>query len=118
MPLANLSDIHERKTGVLFSAAVRIGALVASAELGALEALGDFGSKLGLAFQALDDLQDDDADDGLATVVSLLGRDGARDEARRRLEAARAALARGGDGLQRLGGYVDLMLRPREAVVG
>jgi geranylgeranyl diphosphate synthase type II len=118
MPLASLADIHERKTGVLFSAAVRIGALVASAELGAVEALGDFGAKLGLAFQALDDLQDDDGDDGLATVVSLLGREGAREEARRRLQAARAALARGGDGLQRLGRYVDLMLQPREAMVG
>ena len=110
LPLARLTDIHQRKTGVLFSAAVRLGALSAGADRATVEALGEFGAELGLAFQALDDLKDEDEEAGLATVVSLLGREGARLEADRRLGAAKAALARGGAGLMRLGGYVDVML--------
>lgn len=60
--LQDLEHLHARKTGALFCACLRIGALVAQAERGVdpklLEALGSFGRSLGLAFQITDDLLD------------------------------------------------------------
>ncbi len=50
--------IHQRKTGCLFSAAAKLGALAAGAPDAAIEAMGRFGLQLGLAFQIADDLLD------------------------------------------------------------
>lgn len=44
------------KTGALLSCAASIGALLAGAPFGAIEALSSFGMELGLAFQAVDDV--------------------------------------------------------------
>ena len=111
--LAALSDVHHRKTGVLFMAAVELGARSAGADGRIVEVLKRFATELGLAFQALDDI-DDGAEDRAAaeaSVLAFLGRDGARREADRRLDAAKAALD--GDGrLEPIGRYVDLILRP------
>jgi geranylgeranyl diphosphate synthase type II len=90
---------HALKTGALFVAAAHSGAIVADAGPGAERAMIAFGSSLGLAFQAFDDLLDAHAtaaaigkdvarDTGKATVVDLLGRAGA--EARARAHAANA----------------------------
>jgi geranylgeranyl diphosphate synthase type II len=57
-----LESIHNRKTGALFLASLRLGALVAGATHVQLEALRLFGSSLGLAFQITDDLIDHDED--------------------------------------------------------
>jgi len=50
--------IHVRKTAALIRAAIRMGAICAGADEGALEALTDFAVKLGLTFQITDDLLD------------------------------------------------------------
>ncbi len=50
--------IHLRKTAALLQGAVRMGGICAAANEAQLDALGEFGEKIGLAFQAADDLLD------------------------------------------------------------
>lgn len=56
--LQKLENIHRRKTGALLTVSLRLGAIVAGADSGRLEALARFGKNLGLAFQIVDDLLD------------------------------------------------------------
>jgi geranylgeranyl diphosphate synthase, type II len=110
--LGDLADLHREKTGVLFVASVEMGALAAGAGPTARDALRIFGLELGLAFQALDDLDDeDDLIDGRETVnlLSVMDRDGLRQEADRRLNRAKAALSDGAPELAPMGRYVDLL---------
>jgi octaprenyl-diphosphate synthase len=51
-------DILDKKTASLFSAACRIGGLVAGAPAEDVERLDNFGTALGMAFQIVDDLLD------------------------------------------------------------
>lgn len=53
-----LAYIHEHKTGALFCAAVRSGALLAGAGASELQALTDYARAFGLAFQITDDILD------------------------------------------------------------
>ena len=53
-----LNSIRARKTGRLMEAACRIGAICGSATTDAVESLGQYGLRLGLAFQMADDLLD------------------------------------------------------------
>lgn len=55
---AQVEYIHRAKTAALIRASVRFGALVADADVSQLEALGRFGSSIGLAFQIADDILD------------------------------------------------------------
>jgi geranylgeranyl pyrophosphate synthase len=71
--LDDLESIHARKTGALFVAAVRGGALAGGAGEGALDALTLYARNLGLAFQITDDLLDLEGD------ASRLGKDTRRD---------------------------------------
>ena len=50
--------IHLRKTAALIRAAARMGGICAGAGPGTLDALGNFGQCVGLAFQIIDDLLD------------------------------------------------------------
>lgn len=54
--LADCLRMSGRKTGALLSCACSIGAVLSGAPEGAIRALGEFGSHLGLAFQAVDDV--------------------------------------------------------------
>lgn len=62
LSLEDLEAIHARKTGALFVAAVRGGAIAGGAREPALEALTRFARNLGLAFQITDDLLDLEGD--------------------------------------------------------
>lgn len=53
-----LEETYEKKTGALFSAAAAAGGILAGAAPERVEALEEFGVKLGLAYQILDDLMD------------------------------------------------------------
>jgi geranylgeranyl diphosphate synthase type II len=89
--LATLEYLHARKTGALFLASVRGGAMLGGADRGQIEALSAYGRALGLAFQVIDDLLDvvasteqlgkrthkDDAH-GKATYPALMGVDKSR----------------------------------------
>src|SRR4029078_6418529 len=57
-----LESIHNRKTGALFLASLRLGGLVAGANDEQHAAPQEFGAKTGLAFQITDDLLDHDED--------------------------------------------------------
>ncbi len=52
-------DIHSRKTGALIRASVRAGAVLSGASDAVLEALSEYGGRLGLAFQIVDDILDE-----------------------------------------------------------
>ncbi len=53
-----LRYIHERKTSALLRCSVRLGGMSANCTERQLEALGDFGYHVGLAFQVIDDILD------------------------------------------------------------
>ena len=103
--LAELTAVHDGKTGALIRASVVLGGLAAGASAATLGALSDFGREIGLAFQVADDVLDAtstsevlgktaglDAALQKSTYVSLLGVDGARQEAARHHDAAVRAL--------------------------
>jgi geranylgeranyl diphosphate synthase type II len=71
--LEELEAIHARKTGALFVAAVRGGALAGGAREPVLDALARFGRNVGLAFQITDDLLDLEGDE------EVMGKDRGRD---------------------------------------
>ena len=54
-----LFSIHQRKTGALFAAALEAGATLGGADAETAEAFRALGSRLGVAFQILDDLLDE-----------------------------------------------------------
>lgn len=112
------SQLHHEKTGVLFLAAVEMGALAADAGESAILALRTFARELGLAFQALDDLSDaEDVTGGKPSfnMISIVGGEGLKAEAEDRLSRAKAALCDGPPPLAAMGGYVDLLLGRRAA---
>jgi geranylgeranyl diphosphate synthase type II len=55
---AQLRYIHQRKTAALLRCTLRLGGMSANATPAQLEALGDFGRNVGLAFQIIDDILD------------------------------------------------------------
>jgi geranylgeranyl diphosphate synthase type II len=50
--------MHKKKTGELIKASILAGAILANAPTNEIEALGNYGNKLGLAFQIKDDVLD------------------------------------------------------------
>jgi geranylgeranyl diphosphate synthase type II len=56
--VARLEQIHRAKTGALLRASVRMGAIYAGATAEELELLTDYGERVGLAFQIVDDILD------------------------------------------------------------
>jgi len=104
LTLEDLEGIHARKTGALFVAAVRSGALAGGAREATLEALTLFARNLGLAFQITDDLLDREGDSQRmgkdtrrdahrANFATLCGNESSRRLVEELLESAVAALA-------------------------
>jgi geranylgeranyl diphosphate synthase, type II len=104
----NLNRLHAMKTGALFQAAVRLGALAGGADATVLRALTDYGREFGLAFQIADDILDvvgdprktgryagSDVQGERSTYPRLLGMDKSR-------VLAREAVQRGLDALESL----------------
>jgi geranylgeranyl diphosphate synthase type II len=69
-----LEYIHYSKTGALLKACVRCGALAAGAEAEELRALTEFGNKIGLVFQIVDDILD------VTSSSEILGKTAGKDE--------------------------------------
>jgi len=93
-PQNELDAVHSAKTGALITASLQIGGLAAGATAERLRALMAYGSRIGLAFQIMDDVLDvtsstdalgkvtgRDAALGKSTYVGLLGVDGATERA-------------------------------------
>ena len=104
--LPALESIHRRKTGAMIAASLRLGAMVAQADRAEVDALADYGERIGLAFQITDDLLDargdastvgkrvgKDSDHGKLTFPQLLGIEGSVRHAQRQIDEACAALA-------------------------
>ena len=70
-----LDDIHSAKTGALISASVRIGGIAGGASDARLTALENYGSRVGLAFQIMDDVLD--VTSSADTLGKITGRDAA-----------------------------------------
>ncbi|MCW5199284.1 polyprenyl synthetase family protein, partial [Desulfobulbus sp. F1] len=103
IPFALLKTIHRSKTGALITAAVQMGAIGGGAIAAQLQALTEYGSAVGLAFQIVDDLLDvtssskqlgktagHDAGQGKATYPAFFGVEKTRALA---IEAAERAVA-------------------------
>ena len=101
--IGKINDINDQKTGVLFVAAVQMGARIANVDGACMAALETVGREIGLAFQALDDVidmaqssreagKDTGKDGGKATVATVMGLDDARSEVGRHIAQAHAAL--------------------------
>jgi geranylgeranyl diphosphate synthase type II len=69
-----LEYLHSSKTGALLRACIRCGALAAGAEEKALNALTEFGDKIGLVFQIVDDILD------ITSSSEILGKTAGKDE--------------------------------------
>jgi geranylgeranyl diphosphate synthase type II len=120
--LGALESIHRRKTGAMFLASLKMGALTAGADATQLNALEEYGRRLGLAFQIMDDLLDvqgdeeavgkrlgKDASRGKVTFPGLLGIDESHQRAQTLITEACQALAPFGsaaEGLEALARYV------------
>jgi geranylgeranyl diphosphate synthase, type II len=104
--LAALESIHRRKTGAMIAVSLRLGAMTAEADRAEVDALADYGARIGLAFQITDDLLDargdastvgkrvgKDSQRGKLTFPGLLGIEGSVRHAQRRIDEACAALA-------------------------
>lgn len=103
---AELAAIHGLKTGALFTASLRLGALLAGGGQRELDLLTAYGRHFGLAFQICDDVLDvtgdtaklgkpvgSDARHDKATYVKFYGLEEARRRARAQAVAAAGALA-------------------------
>ncbi len=123
LPRAALEDMHARKTGALFRAAVMLGALAAPrAPDTAFAALDRYAAGIGLVFQITDDILDiegntatlgkpqgSDQRQGKPTYAAMLGVGQARALARTGYEAALASLGGLGDNtglLEEIAAYI------------
>ncbi|MBN2036845.1 MAG: polyprenyl synthetase family protein [Chitinispirillaceae bacterium] len=93
--------IHSRKTAALIRACIRIGALLADADADLIERLSSYGKNVGLAFQVIDDILDEestteqlgkdagsDRSRGKATFPSIVGMEESKQYARQLIENA------------------------------
>ncbi len=106
LDVAELTRLQGLKTGALIGFSVAAGAVLGAADEPQTAALKDYAQDLGLAFQIADDVLDvtqssatlgktagKDKADGKATFVSLLGLEGAQQEAEKRAAQAEAHLS-------------------------
>ncbi len=98
--------IHDGKTAAMLAVSLEFGGLVGGASDTDLQTLRRLGREVGLAFQVIDDILDTtatteqmgktvgkDANAQKATMVRVLGLDGARERAKTHTDAALAALS-------------------------
>ena len=78
LSLAELEHMHACKTGALIRASVQLGALLAGADAGTLDALDHYAHAVGLAFQVRDDILDVEGES--AVLGKTAGKDAAADK--------------------------------------
>jgi len=120
--IAQLEAIHRRKTGAMIRVSVRLGGIIGGADATQLTRLDEYGEKVGLGFQIVDDLLDvrgeessvgkrtrKDSARGKLTFPRLLGVAESERRARQLIDEACAAVAPLGpqaSGLEALARYV------------
>ncbi len=105
-----LNFIHENKTARLINICLRFGALAGGANEKELAIIEDYGKKIGLAFQIVDDLLDiegdpeivgkslgKDEDQQKATFPAIYGIEESRRQANELISSAKSTIARLGD---------------------
>lgn len=118
-----LNFIHENKTGRLINICLRFGAIAGGATEKELACLEDYGKKIGLAFQIVDDLLDIEGDPSLvgkslgkdedqrkATFPSIYGAEQSRQMAQDLIESAKANIRRFGEKAALLEALADFIL--------
>ncbi len=119
-----LHYIHRSKTGALLRASVVMGGIYAGADQAAAEGLDEYGRRVGLAFQIVDDILDvtadsatlgktagKDVEQGKATFPALYGLDESRRQAREHFEAGLSAIEPLGKNAVRLREIAELVIR-------
>jgi len=119
-----LESIHKAKTGALLRASLRMGAIYAGATQEELAALSEFGERVGLAFQIIDDVLDveesseklgktagKDAAQQKITFPAVYGLDRSRQMAEEERLAAHAALHSFDDRADRLRQIADFIVQ-------
>jgi geranylgeranyl diphosphate synthase type II len=114
--------IHTRKTGRLIAASVRSGAMAARAGEDMLEGLTTYGRKLGLAFQIIDDVLDEegsfgdlksgkglDSERGKATYPAVFGLERSKAAARELVARAIGSIEGLGEGFAPLVALADFV---------
>jgi geranylgeranyl diphosphate synthase, type II len=121
-----LDFIHRNKTGKLITAAVVLGGLLAGASRWSIQLLTQYGQAVGLAFQIVDDLLDQeetaetlgktagkDAAQGKLTYPSLVGTEPARQRVQELLQVAAAKADMIGGRVNYLGGIARYICERR-----
>jgi geranylgeranyl diphosphate synthase type II len=106
LTLAQMKQLHEAKTGALFIASIRGGAILGGGTPEEIETLTKFARLFGLAFQITDDILDVEGDEAVmgkkagmdqlmnkSTYVTLFSLEKAKEMAKETLEEARKTLA-------------------------
>ena len=119
----SLREMHRRKTGALLQGSVLMGAACGTTTPTAWQALAEYGSAVGLAFQVVDDILDvtqpsetlgktagKDEQAHKPTYVSVLGLDAARAQAAALRAQALGALERSGLAAERLRALAHLVV--------
>lgn len=122
--LAKVTYIHIHKTAMMFRAATRMGAICADAEKVQIDQLGDFGLKIGLAFQIVDDILDitgttkelgkttqKDLQAGKLTYPAVMGLDQSKEHAEKLITEAIEALEELGDPAEPLRGLARMLIK-------
>ncbi|HWI63488.1 MAG TPA: farnesyl diphosphate synthase [Symbiobacteriaceae bacterium] len=122
-PAEQLKQIHRLKTGALFRASLRVGAILAGASHEDLARLDEYAAHFGLAFQIQDDVLDvvgdavktgkgvgRDQKHDKSTYVRHYGLEGAREAARAEVAAACAALSPYGENAAFLVGLAKFVI--------
>ncbi len=118
-----LHHIHERKTAAVIKAAVTAGAALFCADVDDICALGIYGENLGLVFQIIDDILDEEGDSSKLgksigkdkdadkmTFARVYGINASRSIANEKTEEAIAALERFGERAEGLKALAEFML--------
>lgn len=121
--MATLKQMHGAKTGALFCAAIRCGAIIAGATEEQLAKLTEYARQFGLAFQITDDILDVTGDEQTigkpvgsdeknhkSTYVTLGSLESAQKLAQEAVEKAKASLIDFGDNAEFLRALVDYLI--------
>ncbi len=106
--LPTMEYINILKTGSLITVSCKIGAIAGGAGQKKIEALEAYGEHLGLAFQIVDDILDNDG------YAKIMGISAARLEAEGLIEGAKSALKIFGKKAERLSGITKLVLNRKK----
>ena len=117
---SRLETLHRRKSGCVVATACELGAMAGGGGAQAAAALAEYGMRLGIAYQILDDLADRDRDAaaGQPNYAAAVGATAARDRVRHLLAEAGRIVRGAGIDPAAIDAYVQGLLAGRDAPEG